>query len=69
MKVLLYFEKEEKIKKSGIGRALRHQIAALTSAGVEYTLDPKDTYDIAHINTYFPESKKLVKKLKKKACL
>ena len=66
MKVLLYFEKEEKIKKSGIGRALRHQIAALTSAGVEYTLDPKDTYDIAHINTYFPESKKLVKKLKKK---
>ena len=66
MKVLLYYEKEEKIKKSGIGRALRHQIAALTSAGVEYTLDPKDTYDIAHINTYFPESKKLVKKLKKK---
>lgn len=66
MKVLLYFEKEEKIKKSGIGRALKHQIAALTSAGIEYTLDPKDTYDIAHINTYFPDSKKLLKRLKKK---
>ena len=66
MKVLLYFEKEEKIRKSGIGRALRHQIQALTSQGIEYTLDPKDTYDIAHINTYFPASKKLVKKLKKK---
>ncbi len=66
MKVLLYFEKADKIKKSGIGRALQHQISALTSAGIEYTLDPKDTYDIAHINTYFPESKKLVKKLKKK---
>ena len=66
MKVLLYFEKEEKIKKSGIGRALRHQIAALTSAGIEYTLDPKDTYDIAHINTYFPASKRLLKRLKKK---
>ena len=66
MKVLLYFEKEEKIKKSGIGRALRHQIAALTSAGIEYTLDPKDTFDIAHVNTYFPASKRLVKKLKKK---
>ena len=66
MKVLLYFEKEEKIKKSGIGRALRHQIAALTSAGIEYTLDPKDTYDIAHVNTYFPASKRLVKKLKRK---
>lgn len=66
MKVLLYFEKEEKIKKSGIGRALKHQIAALTSAGIEYSLDPKDSYDIAHINTYFPDSKKLLKKLKKK---
>ena len=66
MKVLLYFEKEEKIKKSGIGRALRHQIQALTSAGIEYTLDPKDTFDIAHVNTYFPASKRLVKKLKKK---
>ena len=66
MKVLLYFEKEEKIKKSGIGRALKHQIASLTSAGIEYTLNPKDEYDIAHINTYFPASKRLVKKLKKK---
>ncbi len=66
MKVLLYFEKQDKIKKSGIGRALKHQIVALTSAGVEYTLDPKDTYDIAHINTYFPSAKRLLKKLKKK---
>lgn len=66
MKVLLYFEKEEKIRKSGIGRALRHQIQALTSQGIEYTLDPNDTYDIAHINTYFPASKRLVKRLKKK---
>ena len=66
MKVLLYFESEDKIKKSGIGRALRHQITALTSAGIEYTLDPKDTYDIVHVNTYFPKSKSLVKKAKKK---
>lgn len=66
MKVLLYFENQDKIKTSGIGRALKHQIQALTSAGVEYTLDPKDSYDIAHINTYFPKAKKLVKKLKRK---
>ena len=66
MKVLLYFENQDKIKTSGIGRALKHQIQALTSAGVEYTLDPKDTYDIAHINTYFPKAKRLVKKLKRK---
>ena len=66
MKVLLYFENQDKIKTSGIGRALKHQIQALTSAGVEYTLDPKDTYDIAHINTYFPKAKHLIKKLKRK---
>ncbi len=65
MKVLLYFENQDKIKTSGIGRALKHQIQALTSNGVEYTLDPKDKYDIAHINTYFPKAKKLVKRLKK----
>ena len=65
MKVLLYFEKEDKIAKSGIGRALKHQIAALTSAGIEYTLNPKDSFDIAHVNTYFPDSKRLVKRLKK----
>ncbi len=66
MKVLLYFEKPETIKTSGIGRAMRHQIAALTSAGVEFTTDPNDTYDLAHINTYWPDSKKLLKKIKKK---
>ena len=66
MKVLLYFEAADKIKKSGIGRALRHQIEALTDAGVEYTLDPNDSYDIAHINTYFPSAKRLLKRLKKR---
>ena len=66
MKVLLYFESEEKIRKSGIGRALRHQIASLTSNGIEYTLNPKDEYDIAHVNTYFLNSKRVIKKAKKK---
>lgn len=66
MKVLLYFEAEKKIKTSGIGRALRHQMKALESAGVDYTLSSNDDFDIAHINTYFPHSKKLLKKLKKK---
>ncbi|MBQ7995955.1 MAG: hypothetical protein IJ247_07090 [Bacilli bacterium] len=59
-------KKKKKSKKSGIGRALRHQIAALTSAGLEYTFNPKDSFDIAHINTYFPASKRLSKELKKK---
>lgn len=66
MKVLLYFEAENKIKTSGIGRALKHQIKALSSAGVDYTLSSKDQFDIAHLNTYFPHSKKLLKRLKRK---
>ncbi len=66
MKVLLYFENEKMIKKSGIGRALEHQKKALALNGIEYTLNKKDTYDVAHINTYFSKSSKLIKKLKKK---
>lgn len=65
MKVLLYFEKEKALRQSGIGRALRHQKQALESNGIEYTLDPKDTFDIAHINTNFFESYRLLKKCKK----
>ena len=65
MKVLLYFESIEKIKKSGIGRAMRHQMKALESAGVDFTIDPKDTYDMVHINTLFSKSKKILKKCNK----
>lgn len=65
MKVLLYFESIDKIKKSGIGRAMRHQMAALTSAGVDFTIDPKDSYDMVHINTLWGSSKRLLKKCNK----
>ena len=66
MKVLLYFEGAEKIKKSGIGRAMRHQMIALTKAGVDFTIDPKDSYDMVHINTLYSKSKKILKKCNKK---
>lgn len=65
MKVLLYYENYNLITKSGIGRALKLQMKALESNGVEYTLDPNDTYDIAHINTYWAKSYKVLKKCKK----
>lgn len=55
----------EKIGKSGLGQAIFHQRKALESAGVEYTLDPNDTFDILHINTYFLKSFFFVKKCKK----
>ena len=54
MKILLYFEGESVISKSGIGRAFKHQQRALESAGIEFTTDPWcPDYDILHINTYY----------------
>ncbi|MCR4950175.1 MAG: glycosyltransferase family 4 protein [Solobacterium sp.] len=62
MKVLLYFEGEDMISKSGIGRAMNHQMRALESAGVEYTTDPWDSdYDILHINTWGVNSEAIVR--------
>lgn len=63
MKILLYFQDQDRIKKSGIGRALRHQIKALTLNGIEYTLDPDDDFDLAHINTYFGKSQRVLKRI------
>ncbi len=65
MKVLLYFEAEKLIQTSGIGRAFMHQKEALTKVGVEYTVDPKDNYDILHINTVGPNSSFIISEAKK----
>lgn len=56
MKILLYSEGMSFIKKSGIGKTLSHQIKALEKNNIPYTLDPKDDYDIVHINTVGPNS-------------
>lgn len=65
MKVLLYSENEKLIGKSGLGKAIKHQQKALEYAGVSYTLNKNDEYDILHINTYFPKSYFFAKKAKK----
>lgn len=65
MKVLLYFENQDSLKKSGIGRALKHQMMACENANIPYTISKKDDFDLAHINTYFGKSYKLAKKCKK----
>ena len=66
MKVLVYFEQQGKLKQSGIGRALTHQKQALTLANVDFTLNKNDEYNLAHINTLFSGSYKLLKKCHKK---
>ena len=61
MKIKLYFGNEETIKKSGIGRALKHQMKALTLNNIPFTHDKNDKdYDILHINTIFPSSPFLI---------
>lgn len=65
LKVLLYTENEKLIGKSGLGKAIKHQMQALKENNIEYTTDPKDNYDIVHINFYGPKSYMLAKKAKK----
>ena len=66
MKVLLYSEFEKINRKSGLGKAVKHQIKALEDNKIEYTLNPRcKDYDIIHINFYGPNSYRLAKKAKK----
>ncbi len=61
MKVLLYTENEKLFSKSGLGKAIQHQMKSLESVGIDYTLDMDDDYDIVHINTYGLKSIALAK--------
>ena len=66
MKILLYAEGLKTIGKSGLGKAIKHQMLALEDENIEYTLNPKDDYDILHINTWFLKSYFVAKKAKRK---
>jgi 1,2-diacylglycerol-3-alpha-glucose alpha-1,2-glucosyltransferase len=65
MRILLYTEFYKILKKSGIGKAIEHQIQALSENNIEYTLDLKSDYDIVHINHYGLKSYFIAKKAKK----
>lgn len=66
MKVLLYTEGEKLFAKSGLGKAIKHQMRALDYEHVEYTTNTKEDYDIVHINWYGLKSVALAKKAHKK---
>ena len=66
MKVLLYAEGLKTIGKSGLGKAIKHQMTALEDENIPYTLNPKEDYDILHTNTWFIKSYFFAKKAKKK---
>ena len=66
MKVLLYTEGEKLFSKSGLGKAIKHQMKALDEVGFQYTTDINSDYDILHINFYGPNSFTLAKIAKAK---
>ena len=66
MRILLYAEGLKTIGKSGLGKAIKHQMKALEDEKIEYTLNPKEDYDILHINTWFLKSYFMAKKAKKR---
>ena len=65
MKVLLHSGHARLIEKSGVGRAIKHQMKALELNNIPYTTNPKEDFDVVHINTIFPESYRLSKKAKR----
>ena len=62
MKVLLYLQNKKGLSNSGIGRAILHQSKALESNGIKYTYNPKEKFDIAHLNSYQHHTYHLMKK-------
>ncbi len=56
MKVLLYTGDLKLVSKSGVGEAVRHQKQIMERLGIPYTTNPKEEYDVVHINTIFPRS-------------
>lgn len=65
MKVLLFTGARKLFSISGLGRAILHQKAALTHIGIDFTENLNDNYNIVHINTYTPQSKRLAKKARR----
>lgn len=66
MKILLYSELRKLMGKSGLGKAIEHQKQALRNENIKFTENPKDDYDIIHINTWWLKSFLIAKKAHKK---
>ena len=65
MKVLLYFKGMNLLPKQYTDQVLKCQSEALRSAGVEFTTDVNDDFDILHINTFYPVNNSIIKKANK----
>lgn len=68
-KVLVYAEASKVIKISGIGCAVAHQKRALELNNIQYTSNTKDDFDVAHINTYGLNSRRVARKARRRGKL
>jgi 1,2-diacylglycerol-3-alpha-glucose alpha-1,2-glucosyltransferase len=69
MKVLLYSGSWNLVKESGVGQALLHQQAMLSSKGIATTREWESDATIIHVNTVFPDTVWAVRKAKRKGML
>ncbi|MDU2557886.1 MAG: glycosyltransferase family 4 protein [Anaerococcus prevotii] len=66
MRVLIYSKDYDKVKESGVGKAIDHQKKALRKVGFDFTTDEKEDYELVHINTVLPGAVAFAKKARKK---
>ena len=69
MKVLLYSGSWNLVKQSGVGQALLHQQAMLSSKGIATTRVWEPDVTIIHVNTVFPDTVRAVRKARRKGML
>lgn len=64
MKICLPTDKEEDVK-GGIKTSIRSQRKAFRSAGIDFTEDPSEDYDILMMNTFYPRHLRLYREARK----
>lgn len=65
MKIYLYQGSYEKVKESGVGKAIDHQRKALELNHIPYTVEDDGDWDIIQLNTVFPDSLKVANKARR----
>lgn len=65
MKVLLYTGGRDIVGRSGVGSALAHQERALALADVDFTENPREDYDVIHMNTVLPDARWMAAKARR----
>ncbi len=66
MRICVYLETADLLRKSGIYRAYANHLEALRRAGADFTTDPRDRYDLLHIHWPGPRSFRYLKRARKR---